>query len=243
MNIIIIATDHSNVNERIMIDTNHVCLEQKQLYFVSKPFMILICNSYSTFMILSLCYQGKLIMSSLSKDKDDNNGDDAFTHNKMIQNNTHITELTQILQVDIFSSSSYLLDQYNKTSLLFISPLSLYAVSSNKLKCYRKQFWLHQISIGVLSIVISTPKTHAQSFQPDQIYTPSDLAGYISNCNLFDINKTKEKNKELQSNNSQTHIASSFLLLGQNHMPMNCCAEYFVTMWNISTVSLQHMHT
>ena len=237
MNSIIIATDRSNVNERIMIDTNHLHLEQKQLYFVSKPFMILICDSYSTFMILSLCFQGKLIMSSLSKDKDDNNEDDAFTLNKMIQNNIHITELAQpLLQADIFSSSSYLLDQYNKTSLLFISPVSLYAVSSYKLKHYQKQLWLHQISIGVLSTVISTPKTG--SFQPDHIYILSNLIGYISNSSLFDVNKTKEKNKGLQSNISQTHTVSSFLLLDQNHMPMNCCAECLVTMWNISTVSL-----
>ena len=190
-------------------------------------------------MIPLLCLQEKLIIAfGLSKDKDDNNEGNFIK--------TYITDLAQPLQfkqADI--NSSYLLDQYNKN--LFMPPVSC-TLSSHNPKWYQKQFWFHQT---VLSTFISIPK--AGSFQLDQIYTLSDLTGHISNSSLFDINKTKEKDK---SNNSLTHIVSNLLLSDQNHMPMNCCTEYFVIftkncvndislhrkMWNIPTVSLKNIH-
>ena len=227
------------MDPRITNDTNHVCSEQELVFSLSKMFMIAIYDSYNVFMILSLCFQEKLITSNLSKDKCVKN-EENVTLNKPMCINTRITDLAKPLQfiwVMIFDSSSYLLNQYNKTSLLFISPVSLYAL---KLKWYyfQKQF----SSIGVYSTFTSMQKEgNFQLNNLNQIYTLSNL----TNNSLFDIIRPKEKD-----------TIFTLLLSDQNHIPMYCCAVPFQRsfvviftkshvdnfllrkIWNISTVSL-----
>ena len=165
-------------------NTKYVHLEEDQVYEafnLTKIFTITFYDSFSIFIILSLCYHEKLtIASSL---KDDNEDDEDFAFTKQVNFITYKADIKQSPELTwiiiINSATMCLFKQYDKTFLLLL-PVSLYKTPSNEhtQKCFEKTLWLYQSPVQSTLIIQKTVKS---VFNVNQMYGISNMISYVIN--------------------------------------------------------------
>lgn len=222
------TTGWSNKNARIKNGTKHMDLEQEQVHYMcslSKLFMIAFYDSYSIFIILSLCCQEEISMSILLKDNgDDDDKESALIHStKLIHFTKCITGLAQppqCLQMNNALELFTKLNQYDKISHPFLV-ISLCTLSGCELNWnyFQNTLWLPPASFGIYFTFMPILRA-LEDFIPNidtclKIYSILSIVGDINDENLTFIIDNKEKVNGLRS--------AVIIFMLSDHNSLYCC--------------------
>lgn len=171
-------------------------------------------DSYSIFIILSLCCQEKLIMTV--KDKVEDDEENAVTTTKPMPlitiNTPNQVKTPPCVQESIDDSSLSLFNQCDKISPL-LSSISPHALSNRKLKWnyFKSTFCLHSSLVGDC-LFVPIPKPGDVVF--NQICNVSNIITYIGDYSSTAFNKSYRF--------FQIHIVFSLMLSIQNYFTVHC---------------------
>lgn len=188
------------MDTEIKNDTKDVDLEQEQVSYVlslSKIFMITLFDSYSIFIILSLCCHEKLFVPCLKDDGEDDE-ENAF-------NPIHFTacklDVTQSPQIIIGDSTILCLLNHVKTSLsLQLISFSLLSKCKHKNDCFQKTFCFCRFPHWAFTL-------------ESEDFSASDMISYFFNQHLFYCSPSKSY---------QTFTMFTFMLSDQKYILMRC---------------------
>ena len=171
----------------------YVNLEEDQVneaFNLTKILTITFCDSFSIFIILSLCCHEKAIAASSSKGVDSED-DEEFTLSKPVDFVTNKVDVIQPSQfawaVNVDCATIYVFKQHNRMSL----PISFYTLSNctHTQNYFKKILWLYQSHVQSTLIVQKIPKSEDIVLNVNQMYDVSNRISLIIN-HIFFITKS-----------------------------------------------------
>ena len=196
------------MDTKIKNDIKDVDLEQEQVSYVlslSKIFMITLFDSYSIFIILSLCCHEKLVVPCLQDDgKDDE--ENPFNHVKSIHFTTCKLDLTKSPQIIIGDSTIIYFFNHVKASLsLQLISFSTMSKCKHEYNFFQKTFWFCRFPHWALLPI--------QNALESEDFSASNMISYFINQHLFYCSPSKSY---------QTFTMFTFMFSDQKYILMHC---------------------